>query len=102
MGNPFGVYRFEEKWRTETVVGLARGIDADRAFDRMPILADALLDADCDLEAVLRHLRGTEKHATEKATHVRGCWVLDRILRPDDPLFGTQVPAAKPKRKKKA
>ncbi len=99
-GNPFGDYRFEEKWRTETVVGLARGIDADRAFDRMPILADALLDADCDSEAVLRHLRGTEKHATEKATHVRGCWVLDRILRPDDPLFGTQVPA-KPKRKKK-
>lgn len=101
-GNPFGDYRFDEKWRTETVVGLARGIEADRAFDRMPILADALLDADCDSEAVLRHLRGTEKHATEKATHVRGCWVLDRILRPDDPLFATQAPAAKPKRKKKA
>lgn len=98
VGNPFGDYRFEDKWRTDTVVGLARGIEADRTFDRMPILADALLDADCDSEAVLRHLRGTEKHTTEKAVHARGCWVLDRILRPDDPLFGG---AAKPKRKKK-
>jgi hypothetical protein len=101
VGNPFGDYQFDDKWRTETVVGLARGIEADRAFDRMPILADALLDADCDSEAVLRHLRGTEKHTTEKAVHARGCWVLDRILRPDDPLFGGK-PEAKPKRKKKA
>lgn len=99
VGNPFGDYRFEASWRTETAIGLARAIDEERAFDRMPILADALLDADCDSEAVLRHLRGTEKHATEKATHARGCWVLDRILRPDDPLF--VVTPAKPKRKRK-
>lgn len=99
VGNPFSDYRFEAKWRTETVIGLARGIDAERAFDRMPILADALLDADCDSEPVLRHLRGTEKHTTEKSTHTRGCWVLDRILRPDDPLF--TVAPTKPKRKKK-
>lgn len=104
VGNPFGDYRFEAAWRTETVVGLAKGIEADRAFDRMPILADALLDADCDSEPILRHLRGTEKHTTEKAVHVRGCWVLDRILRPDDPLFATVAAPEPPKklgRKKK-
>lgn len=103
-GNPFGDYRFESSWRTETVVGLAKAIEAERAFDRMPILADALLDADCDSEAILRHLRGTEKHTTEKAVHVRGCWVLDRILRPDDPLFVVAPPSEPPKkpgRKKK-
>ncbi|QEL20038.1 hypothetical protein [Limnoglobus roseus] len=105
VGNPFGDYRFEDAWRTDTVIGLAKGIDDERAFDRMPILADALLDADCDSEAVLRHLRGTEKHTTEKASHARGCWVLDRILRPNDVLFGAPPPPPpKPKatRKKKA
>lgn len=98
VGDPFGDYRFEAAWRTETVTNLARTIEADRAFDRMPILADALLDADCDSEAVLRHLRGTEKHTSDKAVHTRGCWVLDRILRPDDALFGS-VPKPKPKAK---
>ncbi|MBX3400140.1 MAG: hypothetical protein KF873_15520 [Gemmataceae bacterium] len=101
VGDPFSDYRFEAAWRTETVTNLARTIEAERAFDRMPILADALLDADCDSEAILRHLRGTEKHTTEKAAHSRGCWVLDRILRPDDPLFGS-TPKPKPKRKKKS
>jgi hypothetical protein len=101
VGDPFSDYRFEATWRTDTVTNLARTIESERAFDRMPILADALLDADCDSEAVLRHLRGTEKHTTEKTVHCRGCWVLDRILRPDDPLFGSVPKAAKPKRKKK-
>ena len=58
VGNPFTPPRFDPAWRTSTVVELARGIFADRAFDRLPILADALLDADCDEEQVLRHLPG--------------------------------------------
>lgn len=98
VGNPLSDYRFEDRWRNDTVVALARGIDDERSYDRMPILADALLDADCDSEAILRHLRGTEKHATEKSVHVRGCWVIDRILRPDDPLFGNPK---KPKSRRK-
>jgi hypothetical protein len=98
VGNPFHEYRFDPRWRTSTVLDLARTIRDDRAFDRMPILADALLDADCDAEAVLRHCRGTEKHATEKHQHLRGCWVLDLILTPDDPLF-TAGPMPARKRK---
>jgi hypothetical protein len=102
-GNPFRRYRFEPAWRTSTVVGLAKAVVAERAFDRMPILADALLDADCDEEAVLRHCRGTEPHATDGPAHGRGCWVLDLILEAEpaffaaDPLRG-DPPALPPAR----
>jgi hypothetical protein len=89
-GNPFRPYRFEPAWRTSTVVGLAKAIAADRAFDRMPILADALLDADCDEEAVLRHCRGTEAHAPDGPAHGRGCWVLDLILEAEPAFFAAE------------
>jgi hypothetical protein len=96
-GNPFRPFRFEPQWRTSEVVGVARGIDEDRAFDRMPILADALLDADCDEEAVLRHCRGTEAHAPEGPSHARGCWVLDLILAREPAYFAAPpITAARP------
>jgi hypothetical protein len=44
-------------WLTSDVVALARGIVAENAFDRMPILADALQDAGCTDETVLNHCR---------------------------------------------
>ena len=55
------------------VVALARGIYDEKAFDRMPILADALQDAGCDNDDVLSHCRGG-------GPHVRGCWVVDLLL----------------------
>jgi|GEM_PF-1554305 len=91
LGNPFRAYRFESHWRTDPVVGIARAIDEDRATDRYFILADALLDADCDEEAILRHCRGTEKHAPEPAPHFRGCWVIDLILQHDAAVFAHPV-----------
>ncbi len=94
VGNPFTPPRFEPAWRSSTVVLLAQGIFDDRAFDRMPILADALLDADCDEEAVLRHCRGTEQHTKEIVNHVRGCWVIETILNRFEPL-----PPPKPEKK---
>jgi hypothetical protein len=94
VGNAFKTPRFEPEWRTTTVVQLAQGIFDDRAFDRMPILADALLDADCDEEAVLRHCRGTELHVKEQTQHIRGCWVIELILGRYEPL-----PAEKPGKK---
>jgi hypothetical protein len=96
VGNPFSPPRFEAAWRTSTVVALAQGIFDDRAFDRLPILADALLDADCDEEAVLRHCRGTELHAKESVQHVRGCWVVELILGRFEPLPQPK-PGAKPR-----
>ena len=86
VGNPFTPPRFEAAWRTSTVTGLAKGIFAERAFDRMPILADALLDADCDEEAILRHCRGTEIGPKEPPLHVRGCWVIELALNRWKPL----------------
>ena len=73
FGNPFRPVAFGPAWRSETVSALAAGIYADRAFDRMPILADALEEAGCDHPDVLAHCRGPGPHA-------RGCWVVDLVL----------------------
>jgi hypothetical protein len=74
FGNPFRSVAFDPAWRTTDVVLLATGIYEEKAFDRMPILADALQDAGCDSDALLAHLRDA------KQTHVRGCWALDLVL----------------------
>jgi hypothetical protein len=74
FGNPFRPVTFDPNWRTTTALALAQGIYDERAFDRFPILADALQDAGCDNEDILNHLRDPS------ATHVRGCWALDLVL----------------------
>jgi hypothetical protein len=73
FGNPFRPVVADPAWRTETVVGIARGIYDDRAFERLPILADALEEAGCDSAELLAHCR-------EPGTHVRGCWAVDLVL----------------------
>lgn len=73
FGNPFRPVTFAPSWRSESAVSLASAIYAERAFDRLPILADALEEADCDHADVLNHLRGPGPHA-------RGCWVADGVL----------------------
>ncbi|MCE9567083.1 MAG: hypothetical protein K8U57_34200 [Planctomycetes bacterium] len=47
--------RFDAAWRTSTVLALAAGIARDGTFDVLPILADALEDADCDNRLLLVH-----------------------------------------------
>jgi hypothetical protein len=73
FGNPFRPVDLNPAWLTSTVVALATGIYQDRAFDRMPILADALQDAGCENDDILNHCR-------QLGDHVRGCWVVDLIL----------------------
>ncbi len=74
IGNPFRKPpRVKPEWFSETVVALAAGIYSERAFDRMPILADALEDAGCDNNDILNHCR-------VEGPHARGCWVVDLIL----------------------
>jgi hypothetical protein len=73
VGNPFRTPVVEPAWLTSTVVSLARGVYEERAFERMPLLMDALLDAGCHNEAVLEHCRGPNNH-------VRGCWLIDLLL----------------------
>ncbi|MDB5310208.1 MAG: hypothetical protein JWO38_4410 [Gemmataceae bacterium] len=73
FGNPFRPVVLARSWLTPTVVSLAEVIYEGRAFDRLPILADALQDAGCDNEDVLGHCRGPGPHA-------RGCFVVDLLL----------------------
>jgi hypothetical protein len=68
-----GDISIDPRWRTSDVLGLARAIYDDRAFERMPILADALMDAGCENEEIIGHCRG-------EGPHVRGCWVVDLVL----------------------
>jgi hypothetical protein len=74
FGNPFRLVEFAPAWRTSTAVALASQMYGSRDFAAMPILADALQDAGCDNEDMLNHCRDP------KATHVRGCWVVDLVL----------------------
>jgi hypothetical protein len=76
FGNPFRPSRLDPawvRWHDDCVGHIARGIYQEQAFDRLPILADALLDAGCDDDRLLAHCR-------EPAGHVRGCWALDLLL----------------------
>jgi hypothetical protein len=73
FGNPFRPGTVDPAWLTSTVVALARSVYDERAFDGLPILADALQDAGCDSADVLDHCRGP-------GPHVRGCWVVDLLL----------------------
>jgi hypothetical protein len=70
---PFRDINLDPSWLTSSVSGLAVSIYSDRAFDRMPILGDALEDAGCDNADILNHCR-------QPGEHVRGCWVVDLIL----------------------
>jgi hypothetical protein len=74
FGNPFRAVALNPAWLTSDVLALARGIYGEKAFDRMPILADALQDAGCDNDDVLTHCRDAA------LVHVRGCWVVDLVL----------------------
>ncbi len=86
FGNPFApIPVIDPAWLTSTVTALAKGIYEERAFDRMPILADALQDAGCTDEAILTHCRGSGPLGGMGAIppcnpHIRGCWVIDLLL----------------------
>jgi hypothetical protein len=73
VGNPFRPVAADPSWLTPAVVDLARGAYAERAFDRLPALADALRDSGCADGQMLGHCRSP-------GPHVRGCWVLDLVL----------------------
>jgi hypothetical protein len=68
--HPTRVAVIDPRWRTADTLGLARAIYEDRAFDRLPILADALMDAGCDDDYTLSHCKSGGRHPPE-------CWALD-------------------------
>jgi len=73
FGNPFRPVTCDPSWLTSDVLAMAQGIFDEKAFDRMPILHDALMDAGCANADVLDHCR-------QGGEHVRGCWVIDLLL----------------------
>ncbi|QEL17145.1 hypothetical protein [Limnoglobus roseus] len=73
FGNPFRPSALDPSRVSDTARSIARSAYEDRAWDRLPILADALEDAGCEEGELLGHLRGGGPHA-------RGCWVVDLIL----------------------
>lgn len=73
FGSPFRPVTIDPHWHTGPVTALAKAIYNERAFDRLPILADALEDAGCHDADILAHCRGP-------GPHVRGCWVVDLLL----------------------
>ncbi|MBY0528517.1 MAG: hypothetical protein K2R98_34320 [Gemmataceae bacterium] len=71
--NPFRPVTLISSWLTPTVTRLGETIYAERTFDLLPILADALEDAGCSDADILNHCR-------QPGEHVRGCWVVDLLL----------------------
>jgi hypothetical protein len=74
FGNPFRPVAFDQAWRSESAVALARTAYDTRNFSLLPILADALEESGCDHADILAHCRQPD------ATHARGCWVVDLVL----------------------
>jgi hypothetical protein len=83
FGNPFRPPVLDPSWltwRDGLVVKMARDAHDDRLLpggtldnSRLAVLADALEDAGCGDEDILRHCR-------RPGEHVRGCWVIDLLL----------------------
>lgn len=60
-------------WLDGTITKLAESIYREWAFDRLPVLADALEEAGCTDATILTHCR-------QPGGHVRGCWLVDLVL----------------------
>ena len=72
-GKTEGSITVEPAWLTSVVLSFAQEIYDERAYDRMPVLADALQDAGCENEQIMEHCR-------HDRIHTRGCWILDLLL----------------------
>jgi hypothetical protein len=70
IGNPFQPANISP---STTAWDLAQMIYDQRAFERLPGLADALEKAGCDNPKIL-------SHCWLPGPHVRGCWVVDLVL----------------------
>ena len=76
IGNPFRSAAADSAclaWNDGAIRKMSQSIYDARAFDRLPLLADALEDAGCTDADILSHCRSGGEH-------VRGCWVVDLLL----------------------
>jgi hypothetical protein len=73
FGNPFRALPPCGVWLSREVKALAGAIYAERAFERMPALDEALTASGCASADLIEHCRSGQQHA-------RGCWVVDLLL----------------------
>jgi hypothetical protein len=73
FGDPFRPVSINPAWRTPNIINVAQAMYDQRAFDRMPELADGLERAGCTDAEILSHCR-------RPGPHVRGCWIVDLLL----------------------
>lgn len=74
FGNPFRPVAISQAWLSPEAVKLAQSLYDERGFDRLSLLADELEKAGCQETAILDHCR-------QIGPHVRGCWVVDLVLK---------------------
>ena len=76
FGNPFRPVQVDPAWLSidgGAGAAILQAVDGARRFEDLPYLGDALLDAGCGDENLLRHLRVS-------SGHVRGCWAVDLLM----------------------
>ncbi len=73
FGNPFRPVIPNRGWLAPSALDLAQAIYAERCFDRMPMLADALEAVGCANRDILDHCR-------QLSAHFKGCWAIDLLL----------------------
>jgi hypothetical protein len=74
FGSPFrSMPTVPDYGRNPTVLALATAIYGERAWDRLPVLADSLEEAGTTDPDILNHCR-------QPGVHARGCWVVDLVL----------------------
>jgi hypothetical protein len=76
FGNPFRPVKVDPGWLSISGgagAAILRAIEEEQRFEDLPYLGDALEDAGCRDESLLRHLR-------EPCGHVRGCWAVDLLM----------------------
>jgi anti-anti-sigma regulatory factor len=71
-GRPFVPEHSWLAWNDGTVIALTRAILAERSFEQMPVLADALEEAGCTEPDILDHCRSGGPHFPD-------CWVLGML-----------------------
>jgi hypothetical protein len=78
FGNPFRpTPSVDSAWLSQhngRIRKLAKRMYDSRDFSDMPVLGELLEEVGCNVAAILNHCR-------ERGPHVRGCWVLDLILK---------------------
>jgi hypothetical protein len=76
FGNPFRQVKVDPGWLSISGgagAAILRAIEEEQRFEELPYLGDALEDAGCRDETLLRHLR-------QPCGHVRGCWAVDLLV----------------------